>query len=299
MKTLSFVIISLLLNACMQPKKTTSWQDVSFDMEGHRGARGLMPENTIPAMHRAIDEGVTTLEMDVHITKDKQVVLSHDPYFNDLITTTPEGAFLSKKDARSRILFQMDYDSIKKYDVGLKPYPAFPHQQKIAVAKPLLSALIDSSEIYVHKNRRVIGYNIEIKSKPETDNINHPEIPEYVNLVMNVLQQKNVIDRTIIQSFDMRPLQFLHQKYPKVKTSFLIEATEKRSPGELIKELGFNPTVLSPHFSLVTKEFVQACHDKNIRVIPWTVNKLEEIKALKETGVDGIISDYPDLFKKL
>jgi glycerophosphoryl diester phosphodiesterase len=124
-----------------------------------------MPENTIVAMYRGIDEGVNTLELDLHISKDRKVVVSHDPYFNELITTTPEGKFLSEEESRDRLLFTMNYDSIKKYDVGLKPYPDFPQQKKIPAYKPLLAVLIDSSEIYAAQKNRKIFYNIEIKSK--------------------------------------------------------------------------------------------------------------------------------------
>src|SRR5512141_1589187 len=99
---------------------------VDFDKQGHRGCRGLMPENTIPAMLAAIDLGVTTLEMDVVISKDRKVVVSHDPWFSDQLTTTPEGLPLTKNEAEHRLLFDMDYDSISKYDVGLRPHPGFP-----------------------------------------------------------------------------------------------------------------------------------------------------------------------------
>ncbi len=269
-----------------------------FDKQGHRGSRGLMPENTIPAMHKAIDYGVTTLEMDVVISKDKKVVVSHDPYFNADITTTPEGKTLSKAEGVKLLLYAMDYDNIKKYDVGSKPHPAFPSQQKMVVHKPLLSELIRSSEAYAKKkNAKPLWYNIETKSKAGADGLLHPAPEEFVDLLVTVIQKEGVANRTVIQSFDVRTLMVAHQKYPAIKTSLLIENTDKRMLDEQLKELGFVPTVYSPHYSMITPELVKACHNKKMKVVPWTINTKEEIERIKSLGVDGIITDYPDLFQ--
>ena len=101
-----------------------------FFKEGHRGARGLMPENTIPAMKRAIDEGVDVLEVDVQISRDKQVVISHDPYVNRTFSLMPDGSEIPESDARKYVLHQMDYADIRKFDVGSKPHPEFAQQKK-------------------------------------------------------------------------------------------------------------------------------------------------------------------------
>jgi glycerophosphoryl diester phosphodiesterase len=269
-----------------------------FDKQGHRGSRGLMPENTIPAMHKAIDFGVTTLEMDAVISRDKKVVVSHDPYFNADITTTPDGKNLSKTEGSKLLLFAMNYADIKRYDVGLKPHPTFPRQQKISVYKPLLSELIHSSESYAkQKGRQALWYNIETKSKPGGDGINHPAPAEFVDLIVDVIKKEHIEKRTVIQSFDMRTLQVIHSKYPLIKTSLLMENTDKRNLDEQLKELGFTPTVYSPHYSLVTANLVKACHEKGMKITPWTVNTKVEIDALIAMGVDGIITDYPDLFQ--
>ncbi len=296
-KILPFIALLLSCNATRIAK--TQQLLPAFDTEGHRGARGLMPENTIPAMLRAIDEGVTTLELDLHISKDRQVVVSHDPYFNELISTTPEGKYLTKEESRKRLLFQMPYDSIRRYDVGLKPHPDFPQQQRIAVYKPLLSDLITEAEKYAAAQGKTMWYNMEIKSKEQTDGVNHPAIPEFVDLVIAVLKEKNLLNRTIIQSFDPRSLRYLHQQYPAVLSSFLIEAKDKGTLQQYIDRLGFTPPVLSPNSALVTPELIGAAHKLGIKVVPWTVNQLEEMKKLKAMGVDGIISDYPNLFRQL
>jgi glycerophosphoryl diester phosphodiesterase len=107
---------------------------------------------------------------------------------------------------------------------------------------------------------------------------------------------KGIGERTIIQSFDFRTLQYLHQKYPSIKTSMLIEGFDKRGLDEQIKALGFVPTIYSPEYSLVNDDLVKRCHQQNIRIVPWTVNDKPTIDKLKKTGVDGVITDYPDLF---
>jgi glycerophosphoryl diester phosphodiesterase len=271
----------------------------AFDKEAHRGGRGLMPENTIPAMLNAIDLDVTTLEMDTHITKDNKVVVSHDPYFNENITTTPEGRTLTKAEAVERLLYSMSYDSIRKYDVGIKPFAAFPRQKKMEVHKPLLSDLLDETEKYSDEKGKAMFYNIEIKSKPENDGIKHPPVESFVDLVMQVILQKGTEARTVIQSFDPRALQVMHRKYPSVATSLLIEDYDKRTLEEQLQQLGFTPFVYSPHFSLVTPQLVQECRSKHMKLVPWTINSLEQIQLLKNMGVDGIITDYPDLFQQL
>ncbi len=270
-----------------------------IDFQGHRGSRGLMPENTIPAMIKAIDLGVHTLEMDVVISADKKVVVSHDVYFHHNITTTPAGKTLSKAEGEKLMLYKMSYDSIKKYDVGMKPHPDFPQQEKMAVYKPLLSDLINASELHSQKRELELNYNIEIKSKPSGDGIKHPQIEEFVDLVISEIRKAGVLDRTIMQSFDLRALQIIKRKYPHVSTSLLIEGTDKRSLDEQLAQLGFIPNAYSPHYSLVNKKLMEACRQKGIKVIPWTVNNIEEMKRLVSLEVDGIISDYPNLFNDL
>lgn len=280
------------------------WKDIlapylnspAFDKQAHRGGRGLMPENTIPAMLNAIDLSVNTLEMDVVISADKKVVVSHDPYFNENITTLPNGKFLTKKEAAGYVLYTMPYDSISKFDVGMKPHPDFPRQQKIAVHKPLLSDLINAVE---NRAKGKMQYNIEIKSKPENDGKKHPQVEEFVDLAVAVMKAGGILPRTTIQSFDMRALQVVHRKYPSVVTSLLMEGADKRTLDEQLQQLGFVPDVYSPHFSLVNEQLVQQCHEKGMRVIPWTVNSKEEIERLRGLGVDGVITDYPDLFSGL
>ncbi len=278
-------------------KETSQTSQTDFDKQGHRGCRGLMPENTVPAMINAVGLGVTTLEMDVVITKDKQVILSHEPFFNHEITTKPDGTFIGEKEERQYNIYQMNYAEVAKYDVGSKPHPRFAKQQKMKAAKPRLADVFDSVNNYMMMARRPFPYyNIETKTTPATDNIYHPAPAGFVELLMKVIREKQMEEQVIIQSFDFRTLQYLHQKYPQIKTAMLIEDFDTRTFEQQLKALGFTPTIYSPAYKLVTKELIGKCHAQNIRVIPWTVNTKDEIEKYKGMGVDGIITDYPDLF---
>jgi len=285
-------IISLIcLNAFAQ-KATPAFP--VFDTEAHRGGRGLWPENTINAMLKAVDLGVTTLEMDTHITADGKVVLSHDDGFNPLFALTPNGKDIAKEDAHNYALYKMPYAEIAKFDVGSKYYDKFPQQQKIKAHIPLLANVIDSVQNYIKRTgKEQVFYNIETKSKPENDNKYNPEPEKFVQQLMQVIEAKKITPYVVIQSFDKRTIQILHQKYPQVKTAYLVD--NKKTVDEHLTELGYTPFIYSPAYKLVTAQMVQQCHSKGIKIVPWTVNTSEEIAALKALGVDGIISDYPNL----
>lgn len=292
------LFIALILTACTHHGHKSI--AMGFDKQGHRGCRSLLPENTIPAMIKAVDLGVNTLEMDVVITKDKQVILSHEPFFNHEITTKPDGKFVTEIEERSLNIYQMTYSATQMYDVGSKPHPRFPNQQKIKVSKPLLVDVIDTVEAYCReKLLSLVNYNIETKTLPAADNIYHPAPPEFVDLLMNVILSKGIEKRVIIQSFDFRTLQYVHKKHPAIRTAMLIDEKDKRTFDDQLKSLGFTPSIYSPHFSLVTKALIQTCHEKNILVIPWTVNDPAKMKEIQLMGVDGMITDDPTLFNKL
>jgi glycerophosphoryl diester phosphodiesterase len=194
----------------------------------------------------------------------------------------------------------MTYAQVQTFDVGLKPHPRFPQQQKMTATKPLLSAVIDTIKLYCReKGVPLPQFNIETKSQPLTDNRFHPAPDVFVNTLLAVVKNKGLEANTIIQSFDFRTLQYLHQHYPSLRTSMLIEDYDKRSLDEQLQALGFTPTIYSPEYSHITKELVDRCHQKGIKVIPWTINSVEEMKKLATLGVDGLISDYPNLFSEL
>ena len=281
-------LVSLLLSAQLVLAQN------KLDRQGHRGTRGLMPENTVQAMKKALDVGVETLELDVVISKDKQVVVSHDPYMSADIATKPDGTPVTAEEQKSINLYQLTYDQIKKYDVGSKKHPQFPEQKNFRAYKPLLAELIDSVNAYVKKkNLPQPRYNIEIKMSPATDNVYNPDVAEFVKLVVPICQQK-LGNRYNIQSFDARPLQLIHQQYPTIALAYL--TANAKTVDENLATLGFMPKTYSPYYKGVTAETVKACHDKGMQIIPWTVNTKPEIESLVKMGVDGIITDYPNLF---
>ncbi len=264
-----------------------------IDIQGHRGGRGIMPENSIAAMLHAVDLGVRTLELDCVISQDRQVVVSHDVYMSADFMLKPDGTEISKAEEKSLLLYKMPYDSIKRYDGGTKVNVLFPKQQKMKTCKPLLSALIDSVEQYVRINHlKPIYYNVEIKSSADGDGLTHPEPEMFVKLVMSVLEQKRITNKVTIQSFDTRPLVLLHQKYPQQKLSYLI--ANKDSFTVNMSKLGFIPDTISPYYLMVDAAFVKEAHQLKIKVLPWTVNDELSLKKMASLKVDGVISDYPD-----
>ena len=269
-----------------------------LDVQGHRGCRGLMPENTVAAMLTALDLGVTTLEMDVVVSKDNKVVVSHEPWFETEITTKPDGSFIKPGTAMQYNIFQMNYDEIAKYDVGMKPHPRFPKQQKIKAIKPLLADLFDSVAESMKIRRRPFPYfNIETKCLPAGDGRFHPKPADFVELLMAVIKEKQLDEQVIIQSFDFRTLKYLHEKYPAIKTAMLIEDSDVNDFEGQLTRLGYTPQIYSPNHTLVDEDLVKKCHNKGMKIIPWTVNDIKQFKKLRKLGIDGVITDYPDLIK--
>lgn len=297
-------VISLLI---LQITLQAQYSLPKFDIQGHRGARGLMPENTIPAFLLALDSGVTTIELDLAVTKDRKIVVSHEPWMNYRICLDPSGNAIDSLQGIRANIFQMTYDEVILWDCGSKVNARFPQQQKIKIAKPLLVDVIAAVETHIKSySRYEVDYNIEIKSDPRGDNVYHPNPQEFSELVISTLSEYLPMERVVIQSFDFRVLQYIHQQYPKIKLAALVE--NNKSIDANLKELGFIPQIYSPDWKLLNADRVKYLHTKKVdtvkngkklRVIPWTVNQLKDMKALKKMGVDGIITDYPDRAKQL
>jgi glycerophosphoryl diester phosphodiesterase len=292
-----YALAALLTCLTILPSMQPSAQPRAFDLQGHRGCRGLMPENTIPAMLRALELGVTTLEMDVVISRDDVVVVSHDPYMNADFCLRPDSRAIEPREERELLLYGMDYADIARWDVGSKPHPKFPAQRKLPAHKPRLADLIDSAEAFARRTGRPLPhYNIETKSRPAGDGRLHPEPKAFVMHLMGVLMRKNISHRVTVQSFDIRTLQAMHLMHPSVRTSLLVEATDRMGLSGRLAELGFTPSVYSPAWQLVTPALVKDCHDRGMAIVPWTVNEAAEMLRLRDMGVDGLITDYPDRF---
>jgi glycerophosphoryl diester phosphodiesterase len=267
-----------------------------FDLQGHRGARGLAPENTLPAFLIAIKYQVTTLEMDVVITKDGKVLVSHDPWINKTFCIQPEGKKWGKVSRLKYNIFKMNYEEVKKYDCGSQFYSRFPEQKLQNVHKPLLSELIPEIQTYLKENNLPqVQYSIEIKSAKWADGIFHPIPKVFSELLINDLIKLGILDNCIIQSFDVRPLKYIHENYPEIKISYLVH--NEKSFEKNLKLLEFTPNIYSPNYKLVDSVLIQQAHEKNIQVIPWTVDLETEMQKLIDLGIDGLITDYPNLGK--
>ena len=281
----SFLLLSIVQTAFCQ----------TFDVQGHRGCRGLMPENSIPGFLKAIDLGVTTLEMDVVISADGKVVVSHDLYISSQYCLNELGTKISKKEEKNILIFRLAYEDLKFFDCGIIGNEAFPEQLKTSVFKPLLIDVIKECEDHVSKHGlQPIKYNIELKSNQDGDHLMHPEPEVFTDLVFNILQRAIPSDRAIIQSFDMRILRLWKMKHPEYPLSLLIGNSKSWSKN--LDELGFIPDIYSPNFKLINEKDVKELHAKSIRIIPWTVNEIKDMKKITDLGVDGLITDYPNRY---
>ncbi|HKK74412.1 MAG TPA: glycerophosphodiester phosphodiesterase family protein [Saprospiraceae bacterium] len=287
------------LFTCQGPEKkedinpsNTDMINQKIDWQGHRGARGLLPENTIPAFLEALKYPITTLELDVVITKDEQVLISHEPWLSPEICVQANGEEIPESEPPTYLIMDMDYEQIQTFNCGQQA-PGFPEQQPMGVAKPLLVDMIDAVEKYCRENDRELPhYNIEIKSRKAWDGELTPQPERFAALLLAVLTKKGIVDRTCIQSFDVRSLEAVHQQRPQMTTAYLVG-----EPGSLASKLdllSFTPTIYSPYYKLLSEAVVSDLHERDIRVIPWTVNDSEAMRQLVEMGVDGIITDYPN-----
>jgi len=265
----------------------------SFDLQGHRGARGLAPENTIPAFERALEIGVTTLEMDVVVAGDGTVVVSHEPWMAAAKCRTPEGERISEEEEQRHNLHAMTYDEIEAYDCGSLRLDNFPEQSPTAAPKPRLRDVIRMAEDYTQgHDRPPVFYNIEIKSREEWEGPYQPAPALFAEQVRSVITDEGVSSRTTLQSFDPRVLEAVHESEAPVRVALLV--WKSGTVEEHLSVLSFVPDVYSPSAALVDADRVEAAHEHGMQIIPWTINDPEAMATLIEVGVDGLITDYPD-----
>lgn len=261
---------------------------LQFDTQGHRGARGRFPENTLPSFMEAIDQGMRTLELDVCVSADSIVLVSHEPWFNTKICLIDTFGYEEKES-----LFKLNYAEIAKVDCGSKGNIDFPSQNAVYAVKPTLAeTILETQRHAAELNKPLPFYNIEIKTEPGEEGHLTPEIDAFVALVITELNKLNVLDRCTIQSFDVRPLKTLHESYPAVRLAYL--SASPLSYKRELEALGFTPSIYSPHHLTLRPATVQALHAEGIEVIPWTVNDVTRMTELVGWGVDGIITDFPD-----
>jgi glycerophosphoryl diester phosphodiesterase len=245
-------------------------------VHGHRGARAMRPENTIPAFEYAIAQGADALEMDMAVTRDNVVVISHDPILHPPVCSGPRDQAL---------IHSLTFDEVRQWDCGAIRNPAFPTQTPIPGTRmPTLD------EVFQLAPLGSFDYDIEAKSFPD-----HPECTpspeEFVRLVLAAVRPRHIEKRIIFQSFDFRTLVAMRRQAPEIRLSALTE-TDPRPFAAIAAEAG-QAEIVSPEFHLATRAKVEAAHRAGLRVTPWTVNQEADWERLAAARVDAIITDDP------
>jgi len=292
MKNYHILLITTAFTIALSCKSVSPQQKDPIQVQAHRGDRGYFPENTLPAFYSAIDKGADVIELDLVISKDKKVIVSHDTFMHSGYISWPNGNAVTKEEEKKSNLYQMTYDSIRSFDAGFRRNPAFPDQKSVKSYKPLLSEMIDSIENYIVKNNKQrIRYNIEIKSGAGDYGIKQPQPEEFADLVLKVIQEKKIEKHCNVQSFDPNILNALHKKAQKIVIAIL---TGDKGLDKNLAKLNFKPQIYAPHYGLVNQALIDSVRNKNMKIIPWTVNENKDIESMISLKVDGIITDYPN-----
>lgn len=282
---LIFVLVNLSILSGQSQKE--------LSLQGHRGARGLYPENTIYGLLKTLEiSEVNTLEFDLAVTEDEQIILSHEPWINEEICN------LDVSEERHNI-YNLSYETIKQIDCGSKVHPLFPDQEKVICVKPLLVETLWAIKQYCAKHELDLPYlNIELKSRESWYGVYCPMPDQFTKLVEQILLESEYPkEKIIFQSFDSEILIQFRQLELNWTLSYLVES--KIQPKKVMRKLGFKPNIISPNFKFINKNWVDKYHEEDILVIPWTINEVKDMGIVLEYGVDGLISDYPNLFSAL
>lgn len=291
-------------------------EPLRLDVQGHRGARALEPENTLIGFDRALRLGVSTLELDVGVTADGAVVVAHDSFIHPQLCLDPAGFEIEGE--RGPLLRDLSLEQVQAFDCGsLNPapgrFPAPPREDRPGERIPTLAEVFDL--VRQRSNDRV-GFNVEIKSAPGSDRT--LPLDEFVATVIDVVRKYDFIDRTTIQAFDWRALMIAHDIDPRLELAALVapdtigpewQAGVERLPGESmadwVRRVEPSVDVLSPDYQMLldapigAQRAIDVSHLAGIRVLPWTVNDPATMERLVDMGVDGIITDRPDLLVEL
>jgi glycerophosphoryl diester phosphodiesterase len=288
------------------------------ELQGHRGARGLLPENTLPAFEAALKIGVDVIELDAGITKDGVIVIAHDPCLNVELARDKSGAYIQASTKFGPCITDMTLAELQEFDVGrIRPgsdyAKRFPNQQPIdGTRMPTLAALF---EMVKKQNNERVRFNIETKISPfERAQTISPEA--FVDALLGAISQQKMLHRVSIESFDWRTLKLVQRDYPNVPTVYLsvqqkffdnIQANDRAgsawtaglnaqdfagSVAKMVKAAGGK--IWSPYFGDVDEAKIKHAQSLGLKVVVWTVNEVKDISRMLDYSVDGIISDYPD-----
>lgn len=261
-------------------------------IQGHRGCRGILPENTIPSFIKTIELGADGLELDIVVTQDKQLLVSHEPWMGAHICLSPKGELIPKNKEQQYNIYEMGYKKISLFNCGSKKQEQFPQQVLMQSYKPLFSELIQKTAHLVSSD---FVYNIEIKSEKEWYGKFQPEPIDYASIIVKEIQpliKKGL--SFILQSFDSTILNKLNHLAPDLTYGLLVEKTT--NPIEVLKQLNFTPTYLNPEHILLTPKLVKETKELGLKIITWTVNNQEDFEKCQKLGIYGVITDYPNLY---
>lgn len=266
----------------------------NISIHGHRGCRGLLPENIIPAFVYALELGVDALELDVVLTGSGDILVSHDPFMSHEICLHPDGLPISKVEEMSLNIFQMSTIEAQTFRCGTIAHQRFPDQKLIAGNKPTLTGLVAFIKDFCLRNDLKIPlWNIEIKSHTDWDNIFHPSPKDYVAQFLAQFDGLDIRESVIIQCFDSRVLEELHKQAPTLKLVLLTDNLTKADE-EILAGLSFRPYGYSPTYTRINESTVIYCRDHDIVLLAWTVNEESDILKMIDVGVLHIITDHPD-----
>ncbi len=305
MKLIYIVFIIIILTNCKEkiPASTNSNLKPKLDLQGHRGARGLKPENTLPAFESAMKFGMTTIELDTVVTKDKKLIIHHDTNLNPEICQKNSGEKIDVK----RIA-EVELEFLKSLDCGSLKNKKFPEQERIPkLGLSTLNEFFKFVKDYEKKNQIKKEFQFNIETKFEKD-VSLETVNEFAKLIVEEIEKENVVNRSTVQSFDLRVLPIVKKLNPNLKISALIQPEgiidlanlnyffKKYSQDKSIeKAVEVKAEIISPNYRFIDEYFIKSANSKNLLVIPWTINEKSEMQKYIELGVDGIISDYPNL----
>lgn len=290
-----------------KPLFNTEYSCKQFDFEGHRGARGLAPENTMPAFKKALEYNVDTLELDLHVTKDKKLVIHHDHRINSDHCRFPDNRSVPDKRIR-----EWNLSELKQLDCGSLKNSKFKEQKKYPGTKLItLGELFDFIKDLEEKNPEIKKVFFNIETKIEIDFDTRQDKIEFAQLLTQKIEEYQFSKRSTIQSFDLEVLPIIKKNNPELKTSALFSPgywkgfwlkmgmLENQRNKIIQKALEYDADIISPHYVYVDENFMQQAAKNELLVIPWTVNDQKIMLKLIRLKTDGLITDYPNRFYEL